>query len=60
MAVVDTVAGRQVGMIEFLDSIREVFDVQFLPGAQWPAVVGLEKGLVNECSVVGPVKGIDA
>ena len=60
VAVVDTVAGRQVGMIEFLDSIREVFDVQFLPGAQWPAVVGLEKGLVNECSVVGPVKGIDA
>ena len=59
VAIVDTVAGRQVGMIEFLASVREVFDVQFLPGARWPAVIGLEKELVKEASVVGPEREMD-
>jgi uncharacterized protein (TIGR03032 family) len=59
VAIVDTAAGRQVGMIEFLDSVREIFDVQFLPGLQWPAVVGLEKEIVRDCSVVGPMQEID-
>lgn len=59
VAIVDTVAGRQVGMIEFLASVREVFDVQFLPGTRWPTVVGLEKDLVKEVSVVGPEREFD-
>jgi len=60
VAIVDTVAGRQVGMIEFLASVREVFDVQFLPGTRWPEIAGLEKDLVKESSVVGLERGIDA
>lgn len=51
VAVVDVLAGRQVGFIEFLGDIREVFDVQILPGTCWPAVVGLEKDLVRQVSV---------
>lgn len=60
IAIVDTVAGRQVGQIEFLASVREVFDVQLLPGARWPAVTGLEKELVQQSSVVGPERGLDS
>jgi uncharacterized protein (TIGR03032 family) len=60
VAIVDTVTGRQVGMIEFLASVREVFDVQLLPGARWPAVIGLAKDLVKESSVVGPERGLDS
>ncbi len=54
VAIVDTVAGRQVGLIEFLADVREVFDVQLLPEARWPAVISLEKDLVQQSSVVGP------
>ncbi len=54
VAIVDIVTGRQIGLIEFLDDIREVFDVQLLPGARWPAVVGLQKEVVRQTSVVGP------
>ncbi len=54
VAIVDTIAGRQVGLIEFLGDVREVFDVQLLPGATWPAVISLEKDLVQHASVVGP------
>ena len=60
VAVVDTVAGRQVGQIEFLESVNEIFDVQWLPSSRWPAVIGLEKELVRQSSVVGPERGIDA
>lgn len=54
VAIVDIVEGRQVGLIEFLASVREVFDVQLLPGTRWPSVAGLEKDMVKESSVVGP------
>lgn len=54
VAVVDTIAGRQVGLIEFEESIREVFDVALLPGVRWPAVVGLEKETIQHASVIGP------
>lgn len=54
VAVVDVVEGRQVGLIEFLGEIREVFDVQLLPGKRWPTVVGLEKDLVRQISVPAP------
>jgi uncharacterized protein (TIGR03032 family) len=54
VAVVDLVTGALVGLIEFLGGIREVFDVQLLPGTRWPAVVGLEKDLVRQVSVPAP------
>lgn len=54
VAVVDVAAGTLVGMIEFVGGIREVFDVQLLPGTRWPAVVGLEKELVRQASVPAP------
>lgn len=54
VAVVDVTAGKLVGSIEFLGGIREVFDVQLLPGTRWPAVVGLEKELVRQASVPAP------
>ncbi|AWM40014.1 TIGR03032 family protein [Gemmata obscuriglobus] len=54
VAVVDLATGALVGLIEFLGGIREVFDVQLLPGARWPAVVGLEKDAVRQASVPAP------
>jgi len=60
VAIVDIVTGRQVGLIEFLGSVREVFDVQLLAGARWPSVVGLEKELVQQSSIVGPERGLDS
>lgn len=54
VAVVDLVTGTMVGLVEFLGTIREVFDVQLLPNTRWPAVVGLEKDLVRQASVPAP------
>jgi uncharacterized protein (TIGR03032 family) len=54
VAVVDVEAGKVVGLIEFLGGIREVFDVQLLPGTRWPAVAGLEKDLARQASVPAP------
>jgi uncharacterized protein (TIGR03032 family) len=59
VAVVDIIDVRQVGLIEFVESIREVFDVALLPGARWPAIVGLEKEIIQQTSVVGPETPFD-
>ena len=52
--MVDTIEGRQVEMIEFVESIGEVFDVALLPEARWPAVVGVEKDIFRQASVIAP------
>jgi uncharacterized protein (TIGR03032 family) len=58
--VADIVSGKIIEFIEFQQTVQEVFDVQLLPGIQFPALVGLEKQTIQRASVVGPQRPIDA
>jgi uncharacterized protein (TIGR03032 family) len=40
VAVVDLATGRQAAAFQFLSGVDEIFDVQFLPRARFPALVG--------------------
>ncbi|MFO0899982.1 MAG: TIGR03032 family protein [Pirellulales bacterium] len=40
VAVVDLASGRQEAAFQFLTGVDEIFDVQFLLGARFPAIVG--------------------
>ncbi len=40
VAVVDLATGRQAAAFQFLSGVDEIFDVQFLPEARFPALVG--------------------
>ncbi len=53
VAVVDIVTGQQVAMINFMEAVREIFDVQLLP-ATWPAVIGVQQDVGAQSTVVGP------
>jgi len=52
--VIDVRSGREVGFIEFQTACEELFDVQVLPGAVNPHVVGLQKDTINGAFVVPP------
>lgn len=54
VAVVDLQTGRLTEWLEFQGVIAEVFDVKILPGAMFPAVIGLEKGLLQKTCYIGP------
>jgi uncharacterized protein (TIGR03032 family) len=43
VAVVDLHRGQLVGLLEFQTAVEEIFDVQLLPGARFPEVVGFQK-----------------
>ncbi len=45
VAVVDVIARKQVGLLEFKTVVDEVFDVQLIR-ARWPEVVDVESGLL--------------
>jgi uncharacterized protein (TIGR03032 family) len=57
--VADIVSGKIIEFIEFQQTVHEVFDVQLLPGIQFPALIGLEKQTIQRASVVGPQRPID-
>jgi len=50
--VVDLRTAEVAGFIEFTSGCTEIFDVQVLPGKQWPAVVGLQKDQIDHTFVV--------
>jgi uncharacterized protein (TIGR03032 family) len=54
VAVVDLVAGRVAGLLEFQTAVEEVFDVQLLPGIRFPEVVGFQKDALHHTFVVPP------
>jgi uncharacterized protein (TIGR03032 family) len=54
VAVVDVRGGALVGSLEFQTAVEEIFDVQLLPGARFPEVIGFQKEEVNQTFVVPP------
>jgi uncharacterized protein (TIGR03032 family) len=54
VAAVDVRGGGLVGSLEFQTAVEEIFDVQLLPGARFPEVIGFQKEEVNQMFVVPP------
>ncbi len=52
VAIVDLVAGRVCGMLEFQTAVGEIFDVQILAGVRFPEVVGFQKDTIQHTFVV--------
>jgi uncharacterized protein (TIGR03032 family) len=52
IAAVDRRSGRVIGSLEFLTAVEEIFDVQLLPGVQFPEVIGFQKDDVNSTFVL--------
>lgn len=59
VAVVDVVARRRLAQLDFLDDIREVFDVRLLTGARRPMVAGLGRSPLSLASVIGPWRDVE-
>ena len=57
VAAIDLDRGRVVGLLEFQTAVEEVFDVQMIPGARFPEVIGFQKEDVNHTFVVPPSAG---
>jgi len=57
VTAVDVRSGRVVGALEFQSAVEEIFDVQLLPGARFPEVVGFQKEEVFHTFVVPPAAG---
>jgi uncharacterized protein (TIGR03032 family) len=54
VGVVDCRRGQLMALLEFQTAIEEIFDVQLLPGARFPEVVGFQKDTVQHTFVVPP------
>lgn len=54
VVAVDLRDGRVAGMLEFETAVEEVFDVQVLPGARFPEVLGFRSDAVMNMFVVPP------
>jgi uncharacterized protein (TIGR03032 family) len=54
VAVVDCRRGQVMAMLEFQTAVEEIFDVQLLPGARFPEVVGFQKDTIRHTFVVPP------
>jgi uncharacterized protein (TIGR03032 family) len=54
VAVVDVRGGGVVASLEFQTAVEEIFDVQLLPGARFPELIGFQKEDVNRLFVVPP------
>ncbi|MHC4400437.1 MAG: TIGR03032 family protein [Planctomycetota bacterium] len=52
--IVDLDRVRTAAFLEFDRGVREIFDVQVLPGAGFPAVVGFQKRTINSAFVIPP------
>ena len=48
IAVVDLVAGQQVGLLKIVSGCTEIFDVRLLPGQRRPAILNLEQKDIQE------------
>jgi uncharacterized protein (TIGR03032 family) len=57
VAVVDLRNGRVVAFLEFQTAVEEIFDVQLLPGARFPEVVGFQKETMQHTFIVPRQEG---
>ena len=54
VAAVDLESGRVIGSLEFQTAVEEIFDVQLLPGARFPEVVGFQQETIQHVFIVPP------
>lgn len=52
IAAVDLRRGQMIGLVEFQTAVEEIFDVQLLPGARFPEVVGFQKESLHHTFIV--------
>lgn len=52
VAVVDLRVGQVIAMLEFQTAVEEIFDVQLLPGARFPEVMGFAQETIQHTFVV--------
>jgi uncharacterized protein (TIGR03032 family) len=52
VAVVDLRSGRIIASLEFQTAVEEIFDVQLLPGLQFPEVIGFQQETIQHTFVV--------
>ena len=50
--VVHLPTGNVLAELEFLAGVEEIYDVQLLPGARFPAVIGLQKEAIQNTFVI--------
>jgi hypothetical protein len=50
--VVDIESGQTVAVLEFKQGVTELFDVKFLHGARYPALLGLDTDLLSHAFIV--------
>ncbi len=54
VAAVDLRSGQVVAFLEFQSAVEEIFDVQLLPGARFPEVIGFQQETIRHTFVVPP------
>lgn len=54
VAVVDLIAGRVCGMLEFQTAVVEIFDIQLLSGIRFPEVMGFQQDTIQHTFVIPP------
>ncbi len=54
VAVVDLRSGQGIALLEFQTAVEEIFDVQLLPGVQFPEVLGFQKETLHHTFIVPP------
>ena len=54
VAIIALDSGRVEGFLEFQSTVEETFDVQLMPGARFPELVGFQKDDVNHTFVAPP------
>ena len=55
VAVVDLIAGRVCGMLEFQTAVEEIFDIQLIRGVRFPELMGFQQDMIRHTFVVPPV-----
>jgi uncharacterized protein (TIGR03032 family) len=54
IAVVDLRTGQTIAGLEFQSAVEEIFDVQLLPGAHFPEIIGFQKEALHHTFVIPP------
>jgi uncharacterized protein (TIGR03032 family) len=54
VTALDLRSGRIVGELEFRSAVEEIFDVQLLPGARFPEVVGFQNETIHHTFIIPP------
>jgi hypothetical protein len=54
VAAIDLESGRLHAFLEFQSAVDEIFDVQVLPGARFPEVIGFQQETIQHTFIVPP------